>query len=134
MLAGASRRGLIAAGAEVAVEATGLDTRYASPHSVNRSGYQRFTRLAWPKRAVACHTTSHRLLGAVLGRGPSRDSPHSPPAVRRAARLAAIGRVLGGAAYDAEQNHVLCRDRLGIPESVFRLDPRNTGREWPRAP
>jgi hypothetical protein len=118
----------------VAVDATGLDTRYASRHYVQRSGHKRFTRLAWPKLTVACHTASHLLAGAVFGRGPSQDSPHLPAAVRQAARLLRVGRVLGDAAYDAEHNHALCRDRLGIPESVFRLNPRNTGRKWPRAP
>lgn len=132
--ADARRRGLIADGAEVAVDATGLDSRYASRHYVTRSGYKRFTRLAWPKLTVACHTTSHLLLGAVFGRGPSQDSPHFPAATRQAARLARVGRVLGDAAYDAEHNHALCRDRLGIPESVFRLNPRNTGRRWPQTP
>jgi hypothetical protein len=42
--------------------------------------------------------------------------------------------VLGDAAYDAERTHALCRDRLGIPEAVFRLNRRNTGRKWPRSP
>jgi hypothetical protein len=70
----------------------------------------------------------------VFGRGPSQDSPQFPAAVRQAARLLRVGRVSGDAAYDAEHNHALCRDRLGIPESVFRLNPRNTGRKWPRTP
>jgi hypothetical protein len=134
VLAGPRGCGLITPGAEVAVDATGLDSRYASRHYVQRSGYKRFTRLAWPKLTVACHTTSHLLLGAVFGRGPSQDSPHFPAAIRQAARRVPIGRVLGDAAYDAEHNHALCRDRLGIPESFFRLNPRNTGRKWPRTP
>ena len=134
MFADARGRGLIAPGAEVAVDATGLDSRYASRHYVQRSGYRRFARLAWPRLTVACHTNSHLLLGAVFGRGPSQDSPQFPPAIRQAARRVPIGRVLGDAAYDAEHNHALCRDRLGIPESVFRLNPRNTGRKWPLTP
>lgn len=116
------------------MDATGLGSRYASRHYVQRSGYKRFTRLAWPKLTVACHTGSHLLLGAVFGRGPSQDSPQFPAAIRRAARRAPIGRVLGDAAYDAEHNHALCRDRLGIPASISRLNPRNTGRKWPRSP
>jgi hypothetical protein len=39
-------RGLIANGAEVAVDATGLDSRYVSRHYVQRSGSRRFARLA----------------------------------------------------------------------------------------
>lgn len=134
MFADATARGLIAAGAEVAVDATGFDTRYASRHYVSRTGYKRFTRLAWPKLTVVCHTGSHLLLAAVVGRGPSQDSPQFPAALRQAARRVRIGRVLGDAAYDAEHNHALCRDRLGIPDTVFRLNRRNTGRKWPRSP
>ena len=89
---------------------------------------------AWPKLAVACHTGSHLLAGAVFGRGPSQDSPHLPAAVRPAARHLRVGPVLGDAGYDAEHHHARCRDRLGIPVSVFRLNPRSTGRAWPRTP
>ena len=48
------------------MDATGLDSRYASRHYVQRSGYKRFTRLAWPKLTVACHTGSHLLVGAAV--------------------------------------------------------------------
>ena len=134
MLARARDGGLIAAGAEVAVDATGLDSRYASRHYVQRSGYKRFTRLAWPKLTAACHTGSHLLLGAVVTRGPAQDSPQFPAVVRQARRRVRIGRVLGDAAYDAEHNHALCRERLGVAETLFRLNPRNTGRKWPKTP
>ena len=114
--------------------ATGLDSRYAPRRYVRRSGYKRFTRLARPKLTAACHTGSHLPAGAVSGRGPSQDSPQSPAAVRQAARPLRVGRVPGDAAYDAEHDRVLCRDRLGIPGSISRLSPRNNGRRWPQAP
>jgi hypothetical protein len=56
-----------------------------------------------------------------------------PAAVRQAVRLTPIGRLLGDAGYDAEHNHALCRERLGIPETVFALNRRNSGRKWPAA-
>jgi hypothetical protein len=77
VFADATARGLIADGA---VDATGFDSRYASRQYVNRAGYKRFTRLAWPKLTVACHTGSRLLLAAVVGRGPSQDSPQFPAA------------------------------------------------------
>lgn len=126
--------GLIATGAEIAVDATGLDTRHASRHYVQRAGHKRFTRLAWPKLTVACHTGSHLFVAAGVSRGPSQDSPQFPAVVRQARRRVRMGRVLGDAAYDAEHNHRLCRERLGVAETVFRLNPRNAGRKWPRTP
>ena len=134
MFADAADRGLTGPADEAAVDATGFDSRYASRHFVQRSGYKRFTRLRWPKLTVVCLTRSHLLAGAVVSRGPSQDSPQMPAAVRQAVRLTPIGRLLGDAGYDAEHNHALCRDRLGIPETVFALNRRNSGRKWPTAP
>lgn len=134
MFADAADRGLTGPAAEAAVDATGFDSRYASRHYVSRAGYKRFTRLRWPKLTVVCLTQSHLLAGAVPTRGPSQDSPQMPAAVRQAVRLTPIGRLLGDAGYDAEHNHALCRERLGIPHTVFALNRRNSGRKWPLAP
>ena len=40
----------------------------------------------------------------------------------------------GDAAYDAGHNHALCRERLGVGETLFRPNPRNAGRRWPKTP
>jgi hypothetical protein len=66
--------------------------------------------------------------------GPTQDSPDFTPALQQAAALLAIDTVLADAAYDAEHNHQLCRDTLGIRQSIVPLNPRNTGRRWPRTP
>ena len=110
--ADAHAAGPIANGAGVVADATGFDTRYASRHDVNQVGYKRFTRLA------------------QAGRHRPRAEPGLAPVLRhQAARRVRIGRVLGDAAYDAEHNHALCRGRLGIPQTVFRLNCRDTGRK-----
>lgn len=134
MFADAADRGLTGPAPEAAVDATGFDPRYASRHFVQRSGYKRFARLRWPKLTVVCLTRSHLLAGAVPTRGPSQDSPQMPAAVRQAVRLTPIGRLLGDAGYDAEHNHALRRERLGIPHTVFALNRRNSGRKRPLAP
>ena len=64
--------------------------------------------------------------------GPSQDSPQFAPAVRQAARLLTPARLLGDAGYDAEHNHALCREALGIRRTVIALNKRGTGRRWPR--
>jgi transposase len=43
-----------------------------------------------------------------------------------------VDTLLGDAAYDAEHNHALCRDRLGVRSTVFPLNRRNTGRRRPK--
>ena len=134
MFADAADRGLTAGGAEAAIDATGFDSRYASRRYVQRSGYKRFTRLRWPKLTVVWLTKSHLPAGAVPTRGSSQDSPQLPAAVRQAVRLVELGRRLGDAGYDAEHNHPLCRERLGVPHTVFALNRRNGGRRWPLAP
>jgi len=52
--------------------------------------------------------------------------------VRQAAARLALARLLGDAGYDAEKNHALCRERLGIRRTVIKVNPRGTGRRWPR--
>jgi transposase len=88
----------------------------------------------WPKLTAVCDTASHLIAGAVVTRGPSQDSPQFPAAVRQAVALLAPSRLLGDAGYDAEHNHRLCRDILGIPHTVIALNRRNTGRRWPLTP
>jgi hypothetical protein len=70
----------------------------------------------------------------VPGIGPSQDSPDFTPAMRQAAGLLSIDVALGDAGYDAEHNHRLCREDLGVRQTVIRLNRRNTGRRWPRTP
>lgn len=68
------------------------------------------------------------------GVGPSRDSPDFAPAMRQAGGLVATDTALGDAGYDAEHNHRLCHEEFGVRRTVIRLNPRNTGRRWPKAP
>ncbi|WP_338666213.1 transposase (plasmid) [Pararoseomonas sp. SCSIO 73927] len=118
-----------------AVDATGLETRHVSAHFGQRRAKRKGHRQrAWPKLTVVLHTHSHLLLGAVLGVGPSQDSPDFTPAMRQAAELVAIDTALGDADYDAEHNHRFCRENLGVRQTVIRLNRRNTGRRWPKTP
>jgi hypothetical protein len=118
-----------------AVDATGLETRHVSAYfgmrRANGSGHRQ---RAWPKLTAVVHAHSHLILGAVPGIGPSQDSPDFTPAMRQAADLLAIDTTLADAGYDAEHNHRLCHEELGVRQTVIRLNRRNTGRRWPKAP
>jgi hypothetical protein len=140
MVRRARRADLIDAAPVVAVDATGLETRHINAHFGHKrakgktrkgKGHQQ---RAWPKLTVVLHTHSHLLLGAVPGIGPSQDSPDFTPAMRQAAGLLSIDIALGDAGYDAEHNHRLCREDLGVRQTVIRLNRRNTGRRWPKTP
>lgn len=117
-----------------AVDATGFETRHVSAHfGARRAGPGRRQR-AWPKLTAVVHTASHLIMGAVPSIGPSQDSPDFIPAVRQAAGLVAFDTMLADAAYDAEHNHRLCREELGMRQAVIALNPRNTGDRDPTAP
>jgi Transposase DDE domain len=129
--------GLIDAAPVAAVDATGLEARHVSTYFRMRRGEAKRPgrrKRAWPKLTAALHTHSHLILGAVTGTGPAQDSPDFAPALRQAAALLAFDAVLADAGYDAEHNHRLSREELGLRRCVIALNPRNTGRRWPKAP
>lgn len=119
------------------VDATGLEARHVSAYFRMRRGAAKRRgrrKRAWPKLTAVLHAGSHLIVGAVTGTGPTQDSPDFAPAVRQAAALLAFDTVLADAAYDAEHNHALCRETLGVRESIFPINPRNGGRRWPTTP
>ena len=126
--------GLVGAAPIAAVDATGLEARHVSTHFGLRRAGSGHRQRAWPKLTAVVHTASHLIVGAVPGIGPSQDSPDFVPAVRQAARLVAFDAALADAGYDAEHNHRLCREELGMRQAVIALNPRNTGDRWPKTP
>jgi hypothetical protein len=119
------------------VDATGFEARHVSAYFRMRRGEAKRPgrrKRAWPKLTAVVHTHSHLILVAVTGTGPTQDSPDFAPAVRQAAGLLALDTALADAGYDAEHNHRLCREELGMRRSVIALNRRNTGRRWPKTP
>jgi transposase len=43
-----------------------------------------------------------------------------------------VDTLLGDGAFDAEHNPSLARERLGVRSTVIPLNPRNSGRKWPK--
>lgn len=114
------------------VDATGLESRHVSRYFVWRKGQKGRLYLHWPKLTLVVHRQTHLLSGAHVSLGPSQDSPQFTPAMREAADLMDFNRILADAGYDAEHNHVLCREELGIPSTVIPARKRNS-RKWPTA-
>lgn len=69
----------------------------------------------------------------MVGHGSTQDSPQFEPAVRQAAKNLKPTRVLADKGCDAEHNHVLCREELGIRSTAIPINPRSTGRRRPKA-
>ncbi|MFZ6765256.1 transposase [Pseudoroseomonas sp. WGS1072] len=129
--------GLIDALLVAAVDATGLETQHVSEHFGKRRGAGKGSghrQRVWPKLAAILHVHSRLIIGAITGIGPSQDSPDFTPAMRQAVALLDLSTVLADAGYDAEHNHRLCHDELGIERSIIALNRRNAGRRWPKTP
>ena len=126
--------GLLAESSRTAIDATGFDAGHVSRYYVMRQGRkEKFSRYA--KLTVVCDLSTHFWLGFHICRGPCVDSPQFKPAITQAAQNHRIDAVLGDKGYDAEHNHQLCRDQLGIPSTIIPAR-RNTNRtkQWPKTP
>ena len=67
--------------------------------------------------------------------GPTQDSPQFEPVIRQAAGNHPIEQVLADKGYDAERNHALCREDLGIPSTIIAVRRNTNGtRRWPSTP
>jgi len=118
-----------------AIDATGIETRHASLHFQRRVGRlkQPIWHSAWPRLTAVFDARTQLITGVVVGFGPTQDSPQFAPAARQATHNLKPIRVLADKGYDAEHNHVLCRQELGIRSTAIPINPRSAGRKWPRA-
>jgi hypothetical protein len=116
----------LSATSEVSVDATGLETHYASRYFIDRRTRPgRTCRLRhYFKLTVVVDHRSHLILSAVVSRGPSNDAPGFLPAVEQAAMHTRIRRLFGDAAYDAEEHHRRCRKDWKIPETITPINHR----------
>ncbi len=78
----------------------------------------------WTKLTVVCDNQSHLIASAVISTGPSTDCHYLKPAVTQAVRNISIDTLLADSGYDAEYNHRLCREELGIRSTVIQINDR----------
>jgi len=89
----------------------------------------------WPKLTAVYDIDSHLALAMHRCMGPCQDSPQFAPPIREAASRQSIVQVLADKGYDAEHNHILCREELGIPSTIIAVRKNTNGtRKWPSAP
>lgn len=116
---------LINESSEASIDSTGLESRFVSRHFLMRQGKRTQRYRKWTKLTIVCDNASHLIAGAVVSVGPSNDCPYLPEAVGQAVENLAIDRLLADAGYDAEANHKLCREELGIASTVIPVNDRH---------
>jgi transposase len=92
----------------------------------------RVAAVTYPKLTAVCDLETHFVLAAHVSLGPCVDQPQFKPAMIEAVAVQPIARLLGDKGYDAEHNHALCREQLGIDITVIpaKRNCKRT-REWP---
>lgn len=127
-------RRLLPESSRAAIDATGLESRHVSRYFIWRQG-ARHKFSTYPKVTVVCDLATHMWLGFHVCKGPCVDSPQFKPAMLQAAANQPIHELLGDKGYDAEHNHQLCRDELGIPSTIIPARRNVNGtRQWPSTP
>jgi hypothetical protein len=117
-----------------AIDGTGLESRHVSRYFIWRQG-ARHKFSTYPKLTIVCDLSTHLILGADVCMGPCVDSPQFKPAMLQAAGNHPIAELLADKGYDAEHNHALCREQLGIPTTKIAVRRNTNGtRRWPSTP
>ena len=107
------------------IDSTGLEDHFVSRHFIMRQNRHSRRYRRWTKLTIVCHSKTHLIAGALVGRGPSTDCHNLVPAVEQALDNMPIDTLLADCGYDSESNHRLCRDRFGINAPVIAVNLRN---------
>lgn len=83
----------------------------------------------WTKLTTVCESHSYLWSAAIVSQGPNYDAPWFTPALRQTSRVLGLYRLIGDAAFDAEEHYRLAKE-LGIALTVIALNPRG-GRQPP---
>lgn len=89
-----------------------------------------------PKLAIAVEAGCHLILAARTHIGNGSDSPDFAPLLQQASRRARVAVVVADAGYDAEHNHRLAREQMGvrslIPPGIGRPTSKPPSGRWRR--
>jgi transposase len=118
-----------------AIDGTGFEAHHTSHTFVRRrakgrQAKQSMTYRRFPKVGLVCDCSSHLILAAVPGRGPSPDHPHLVEVMRAATTRRRIDTLLADAGYDGEWVHEFLRNELHIKSII----PPTIGRPTTKLP
>jgi transposase len=118
-----------------AIDGSGFEAHHSSHYFVRRKrrlqdSTQKMTYRRFPRVGLVIDCSSHLILAAVAGRGPSPDHPHLIEAMLAAATRRRIDMLLADAGYDGEWVHEFLRDELDIRSII----PPTIGRPSAKPP
>jgi len=117
---------------KMALKRTGRPGKWGQSINAARGGSLR----RMPKLAIAVDAGCHLILAVRTRIGNGSDSPDFAPLLRQARRRAGITAVVADAGYDAEANHRLARETLGvrslIPPGIGRPTTKPPTGRWRR--
>ena len=119
--------GMIEAGADGSVDATGFESSHVSRYFLGKSGRCKRYR-PWTKLILACEHRSHIICGVTVSTQPCNDAKYFPETVAQAAGRIRFGFLACDGAGDAEEFHQLCRESLGIPLTAIPINDRGHAR------
>jgi len=117
--------GLIDKQPEASIDSTGLENHFVSRHFIMRQKGRTTRYRRWTKLTIVGHNSSHLLAGASVSIGPSTDCHCLADAAAEAVNNLPIKVLLADSGYDSEYNHELCRNQLGIRQTVIAINDRN---------
>jgi hypothetical protein len=98
-----------------AMDATGLETRYASRYYTRRcKRHAGHYKRRYPKLSAICDTSNHLILGMAIDRGPKVDHVEAQATLFDVLKRQRIHTLVADAGYESEGFHRLCRQTLGI--------------------
>jgi transposase len=116
----------------VAIDSTGMETRYASQYYTRRcKRHLGHYKHRYPKLSAICDTSTHLILGMVIDQGPKLDHIEAKATVLNALQQQSFETLVADAGYESERFHCFCRKRFGISSIIpttQRGRPRHDGK------
>ena len=113
---------------QAAIDSTGFESTTRSSHYAWRMG-RRYPHAKMAQNNARLPHADDLIAVALLSVGPSQDSPLFEEALYKAVWHLDIDCLLADGGYDAEHNHVLAREGLGIRSTVINVNRRGRAPE-----
>jgi hypothetical protein len=110
---------------QATIDSTGLENHFVSRHFIMRQKGRTKRYRKWTKLTIVCENNNHLIAAASVGTGPGTDCRYLPEAVGAAVENVPIKILIADSGYDSEYNHLFCRNKLGVTDTVIAVNKRN---------